>query len=61
MSWIHSLPSPVDQCSIWSLRAYWDIFKIIVKSLILEHNKNIKIIYFKIVFISFGLSAYAIP
>jgi hypothetical protein len=27
VSWIHSLPSPGDQNSIWSLSAQWDILQ----------------------------------
>jgi hypothetical protein len=27
VSWIHSLPSPRDESSMWSLSAQWDILK----------------------------------
>jgi hypothetical protein len=42
VTWIHSLPSPGDQSSIWRLTAQWDIhLKILVNHRIAKNSLNV--------------------
>jgi hypothetical protein len=52
-SWIHSVPSPGDQSSIWSLSVRWDIFKEKKTYLTLAHHRKVKKISLNILSITF--------